>query len=172
MKSMHLDFLNTKVRHKRRSNTVLLLLLLLVAAAMLFEHRGISGKIAEIESVSTSSNFLPEIQAKPTAEDLRKLQLATVVQQKLNLPWQALLTALEKAKKESPSVTMMSIQPDPVAGDVMLAAQAVDSEAMLAFVTSLERQSNLFNVLLLNQRKLEFDSMNSISFTVKMGWEI
>lgn len=170
MKTLQLNFSDQKQRKRQQSNLVLVALLLLIVVGMLFEHSRIDNQIINIEdTIARSQGRKPVKQAKPTEQDLRKLQTAKLMQEKLNFPWHELLAAIESVKGQAKNIRLITIQPNPAKNEVLISAEAPNLKAMLAFVSLLEEQAVLENALLINQRKAE---STGLVFTLKMGWKV
>lgn len=173
MKPVHLDFLDIKNQRRQQSNIVVVLLLVVIVLAMILEHSRIKSQIVVIEdSIAQSQGHQPIRQTKPTEDDIRKTKQLKLIQQKLNFPWLGLLTSLEVVKQGAPNVTLIAIQPNPSKGDVLISGEVSDLETLLAFVSSLEKQSVFQDVFLVNQRRLELNSNKGLAFTLKMGWQV
>ncbi|NQZ53777.1 MAG: hypothetical protein HRT93_05930 [Piscirickettsiaceae bacterium] len=137
------------------------------------EEQRISTNVTEIEnSIAISQGRKPIKQAQPTEHDIRMLKVASAVQGKLNFPWQDLLSSLEVVKKSAPKIKLMTIQPNPTKGDVLIGAEAVDLPTMLNFIDLLKEQPVFQDVLLVNQRHLGLNNKKRLSFTLKMRWKI
>jgi len=170
MRTIELGFSSHKKQKQKRSNLVVVILLMVVFLCVLLEKNTMMNQIAELESAIGSSQGRQQIvHAKPTERDLIKLQEARTIQQKLNFPWDVLLAAIETVKQEISTVSLLTIQPNPAKGEVILGADAVNVKAMLAFVTLLEQQAIFNNVLLINQREIKH---SRVAFTLKMEWKV
>ena len=170
MKTLQLNFSRLKQRKRQQSNLVLVALLLLIVIGILIEHSRIDNQIISIEdTIARSQGRKPVQQAKPTEQDLRKMKTAKLMQEKLNFPWHELLAAIESVKGQAKNIRLMTIQPNPAKNEVLISAEAPNLKAMLSFVSSLEEQTILDNVLLINQRK---SAASGLVFTLKMGWKV
>ncbi|MFW5450508.1 MAG: hypothetical protein ACKE9I_02815 [Methylophagaceae bacterium] len=172
MTMLTLDFSKQKQRRRQQSNLILVTILILIAFGLVLEHQRIKTSIIEIEdSMVVSQQRRPVIQAQATAQDIKDLKSAKLLQAKLNFPWQGLLSSLEMVKKISPKISLMTIQPNPNKGEVLIAAEAANLQIMLDFVDALAKQTVFNDVLLVNQRRLGLGSKQGLSFTVKIRWQ-
>lgn len=173
MNVLKLNFSKIKKRKQQRSNLFVLIVLLLLALGILFEYNRMENRAIDIEdTIARSQGRKPIKQAKPTDHDLRQMKISAIVQEKLNFPWQELLVAIELVKHESVTVSLMTIQPNPSKKEVLIKAKVPNLEAMLAFISSLEQQAMLHDVLLINQHLVDPTKNKMLEFSLKMGWKV
>lgn len=87
---------------------------------------------------------------------------------RLTTPWGQLFSALETA--QSDRVALLAVEPDVKAGSVVLAAEARDYLAALAYVATLAEQRRLKNVLLIRHEIRGNDANRPVSFQVSATW--
>jgi Tfp pilus assembly protein PilN len=87
---------------------------------------------------------------------------------RLNLPWDALLDAVEAATPSQ--VVLLSITPEPGRALIRIEAECGDSKGMIDYLTSLGRQP-LFGAVNLVKHELSKDGQDSvIRFGIEMHW--
>lgn len=84
--------------------------------------------------------------------------------ERLAMPWQELLAALEAAA--SKDVALLAIEPDPGSGTVRISGDGKDYPAALAYVASLGRVEALSRVELVRHEAKK----NAVGFTVSARW--
>jgi len=173
MRSLSLNFSDHKQRKRQQSNLIVLVLFVIIFIALFVEQARIEQEIVDIEeSIARAQGRKTVKQAKPSEQDFRKMNIATAVQQKLNFPWHELLAAIEEVKQQTEHISLMAIQPNPAKGEVIIHAEAPELKTMLDFISLLEKQTVLKDVLLINQHRLDDSNDHDLAFTLKMGWVI
>jgi len=173
MKPLQLDFYNVKQRRRKQSNIVLAVLLSLIALGLLLEDNQLVSQIADIEqSAMVLQTHKSNRLVQPTEQDKRKMLVAMGIRDKLNFPWHDFLNSLEVVKQDLVTVNLTIIQPNPAKREVLISGEAPDLKTMLAFVSLMEQQATFYDVLLVNQRRLESNNNNALAFTLKTRWEI
>jgi hypothetical protein len=87
--------------------------------------------------------------------------------QRLSLPWDKLFGALESAATDQ--VALLSIQPDPKAGTVVISGDSKDYLAALTYVLNLSRADALSKVQLARHEEKK-DAGKSVEFSVSAAW--
>lgn len=86
----------------------------------------------------------------------------------ITAPWSDLLAVFEQHTQ--PAVGLLRLEPDARSGRVKLTAEAKDVTAMMVYVTALEADARLVEVVLANHQ-LERDVPGKpVRFTVQAGW--
>ncbi len=102
-------------------------------------------------------------------EQAERLAQMRSVSQQLQRPWQQLFAMLEAQPQED--VALLSLTPDARKGQVRIAAEARDLEAMLAYHQRLEQSAELSDVSLLNHEVLASQPEHPVRFTLTATWE-
>lgn len=167
---MEINFSDSQLRRKRRSNLALVLLLIFILALLLIENQRQQQRKQEVEMQLALADGSATVEtALPTESDLNAERIAKTIVHRLNFPWQDLFNALEQVKQKVKDVQWLSIQPNPAKQELLINAIAPDVTTMLALVISLENSNILNNVLIMNQRQYK-QNLDAIQFTVKMTW--
>ncbi|MBK4997822.1 pilus assembly protein [Pseudomonas sp. S31] len=102
-------------------------------------------------------------------EQAERLAQMRSVSQQLQRPWQQLFAMLEAQPQED--VALLSLTPDARKGQVRIAAEARNLEAMLAYHQRLERSAELSDVSLLNHEVMASQPEHPVRFTLTATWE-
>lgn len=87
---------------------------------------------------------------------------------RLALPWGRLFKALESVETEG--VALLSIEPDPEAGTVMLSGEGKDYPAVLTYVASLMSDKTLSDVYLVKHEIRVNEPRRPVFFIVSAAW--
>ena len=143
---------------------------LLALAATFWGHLALS--YMDVRSaLQTNETRLAQGQARPAPlkaippEELAEVR-ATV--ERLGMPWGTLFGALEAAATDQ--VALLSIEPDPKAGTVLISGDSKDYLAALAYVLNLSRADALTRVQLVRHEAKPDDPQGPVSFTVSAAW--
>ena len=93
-----------------------------------------------------------------------ELAAARETLERLAMPWQELLAALEAAASED--VALLAIEPDPKSGTVRISGDGKDYPAALGYVESLGRLESLSGVELVRHEAKK----HAVGFTVSARW--
>jgi hypothetical protein len=88
--------------------------------------------------------------------------------QRLSMPWDNLFSALEHAASDQ--VALLSIEPDPKAGTVVISGDSKDYLAALSYVLNLSREDKLSRVQLLRHELKKGDPQRPVGFAVSAAW--
>ncbi|WP_449432729.1 PilN domain-containing protein [Pseudomonas putida] len=102
-------------------------------------------------------------------EQAERLAQMSAVSQQLQRPWQQLFAMLEAQPQED--VALLSLTPDARKGQVRIAAEARNLEAMLQYHQRLERSAELSDVSLLNHEVVAGQPEHPVRFTLTATWE-
>ncbi len=170
MDALQLDFVQASRRH--RSGGVLLLIA--GALAVFFvgywrvdlqgETQALESRLAQFEGQAGGPGPAP---AGVDAATGPQIERANEVIDQLALPWDRLFRAVESVAVGP--VTLLGIAPDAKNGMVQISAETADAEAMFAYVRSLEQQSELTNVYLLEHQR-DKRGANLLRFVVTASW--
>ena len=111
---------------------------------------------------------VPVATMKPT-ELTQTWQRARMVAQQLGLRWQRLFAALGSASKGG-HVALISIEPDPQKGHVLLVAEARDLDRMLGFVSALQENPDFSEALLQSHSIDQTQAEKPVRFRVTASW--
>ena len=111
---------------------------------------------------------VPVATLKP-AELALAWQQARGVALELGLPWQRLFAALGQAAKGG-DVALVSIEPDPLKGHVVLVAEARNLDSMLGFVSALQASPDFSQALLQSHSIDQTVAEKPVRFRVLASW--
>jgi Tfp pilus assembly protein PilN len=113
---------------------------------------------------------LPAVAVPTDRASLAAQKRAGEMRNALDRPWGELFDALETAS--TPRVALLALEPDLVAAQIRLVAEARDEQAMLAWVEALQQQPVLGGVRLQSQELREDDDAEEppVRFTVELTW--
>jgi len=89
--------------------------------------------------------------------------------QRLSTPWTTLFAALEQAATDQ--VTLLSIEPDPKAGTVVISGDSKDYLATLSYVLSLSNVGALNHVQLLRHEVKATEPQKPVGFSISASWQ-
>ncbi|MGE8052044.1 pilus assembly protein [Pseudomonas monteilii] len=102
-------------------------------------------------------------------EQAERLAQMRSVSQQLQRPWQQLFGMLEAMPQDD--VALLGLTPDARKGQVRIAAEARNLEAMLQYHQRLEASDELSDVSLLNHEVLAAQPEHPVRFTLTATWE-
>lgn len=102
-------------------------------------------------------------------EQAERLAQMRSVSQQLQRPWQQLFVMLEALPQDD--VALLGLTPDARKGQVRIAAEARNLEAMLQYHQRLEASDELSDVSLLNHEVLAAQPEHPVRFTLTATWE-
>ncbi|MCO7595606.1 MULTISPECIES: PilN domain-containing protein [Pseudomonas] len=102
-------------------------------------------------------------------EQAEQLAQMRHVSQQLQRPWEQLFAMLEAQPQED--VALLSLTPDARKGQVRIAAEARNLEAMLQYHQRLERSAELHDVSLLNHEVVSGQPERPVRFNLTATWE-
>ena len=100
---------------------------------------------------------------------LKDLGQAEQVLNRLALPWDDLFRTVETAKTDR--VALLALEPDAQKGELSITGEAVDYEAVLAYVARLQRQGRLSSVHLVRHEVKQEDPQHPVAFILAAAWE-
>ena len=130
-----------------------------VREAQLSEMRGMASRSAP--ALSERESDTPEVR-----DQIKK---ANAVLQQMNVPWGELFAAIESA--ENGSVALLAVQPDARSHSVLMAGEARDLPAALAYMERLERTRRLRDVVLVTHEVKAKDPGQPVAFTLNAVWQ-
>jgi hypothetical protein len=145
----------------------------LCLAAGLGWHRSDQDQSAMREAITAADAGLAARQTRnlakpaPPVPEAQALAVNKLVAQ-LNLPWGALLNAMEQAS--APTVALLQFHPDPRNHQVKGIAEAKTSAAMIAYVERLKRQPVFDGVTLTKHEFADQDDSQPLRFEFEARW--
>jgi Tfp pilus assembly protein PilN len=164
MQTLELDF-----RATRRAPRWVAPLLLAVAVAFAGDvvYSFAKERLALTRNETALARLEPHGQrAKPAPAD--EVAAARETVQRLSTPWAKLFAALESAASEK--VALLSIEPDPKAGTVLISGDSKDYLAALTYVLNLSRADALSRVQLAHHEVKSQDPQHPVAFSVSAAW--
>lgn len=122
----------------------------------------------ELQLGRRSATTAPQNSAASRQQAERLAQMRSVSQQ-LQRPWQQLFSMLEAQPQDD--VALLSLAPDARKGQVRVAAEARNLEAMLQYHQRLDASDELSDVSLLNHEVLAAQPERPVRFTLTATWE-
>ena len=147
--------------------------LFLLVAGLVLKHRDVLDRIAQQEVLADAANgHMSGRRALPDAAEQGENRAALQAQRFLNMPWNALLNALEQGQGQNGRISLIAVQPNPGKGEVAVSGEAADFTALMDYVKALRGQKVFSDVVLVNQRWVEEDGQQRLGFTLSAGWKI
>jgi hypothetical protein len=143
---------------------------LLALAATFWGHMALSYMDAR-SALQTHEARLAQSQTRPAPLKVippEELAEARETVERLDMQWSALFGALEAAATDE--VALLSIEPDPKAGTVLISGDSKDYLAALAYVLNLSRGDALTRVQLVRHEAQAGEPEGPVSFTVSAAW--
>jgi Tfp pilus assembly protein PilN len=106
--------------------------------------------------------------AADTPETQGEAKLANEITAQLNLPWNELFSAIERAP--TVDVALLAIEPDAVKHTVQISAEARNFAAMLAYLKALDTGGKLSNIYLQNHQVQAQDPNHPVRFGLVASW--
>ncbi|UBM27523.1 pilus assembly protein [Pseudomonas sp. p1(2021b)] len=144
--------------------------LLLVQQQLEGERQDLEGRVHRLEQQlgrrPQDSASQGSTASREQAEQLAQMRS---VSQQLQRPWQQLFAMLEAQPQED--VALLTLTPDARKGQVRIAAEARNLEAMLQYHQRLERSEALRDVSLLNHEVVSGQPEHPVRFNLTATWE-
>jgi hypothetical protein len=102
-------------------------------------------------------------------ETTQQLQRARDIIGRIAFPWQAFFDLIERSK--TPNVSIISLQPDAVAGHVAIAAEAKDLASALNYVERLKAEPQLYSAYMVSHEEREGRGSSGVKFTISARWD-
>jgi hypothetical protein len=150
MQHLALDFTKSAPRYNAVVVVCLFLCVALITAFFVLQQQQLSNEIARITRQKTGVQ-VAGIPAKSSPDLERKISATHQTLRALNMPWEPMLSALEQAQQENPNIKLLSIQPKPEKGEVVISGVAPEFDALVKYLNSLRLQPGLGDAVLLNQ---------------------
>jgi hypothetical protein len=154
-------------------STALLLLACGLAAALWWGYQYVQ---TQAHLLQQNGQVMVQPSRVADANLLEETSLAKQAQQKLNLPWMPMLSALEKVKQNNPAIQLMRISPNPSRGEIKLNGEAATFADITQLLTDLRATPAFSDAVLVNQH-LEQDADKPASppivvFEMNIGWRV
>lgn len=107
--------------------------------------------------------------AEAAHEQALEVQHANLVLRQLNLPWDALFSAVEASGGKN--IALLSMEPDLRKGTVKISAEAKNFDAMLEYVRQLGKRDVFGSVQLQNHQVQQTDPEKPVRFSVLADWK-
>ena len=150
MQHLALDFTKPVPRYNAAVMVCLFLCVVLITAFFVLQQRQLSNEIARINRQKTGVQDAGT-PARSTPDLERKISATHQTLRALNMPWEPMLSALQQSQQENPNIKLLSIQPKPEKGEVLIAGVAPEFDALVKYLNSLRQQPGLGDAVLLNQ---------------------
>lgn len=172
---LHLDFL-----HPQRRRPAAGIALLLVGAALLagvvWRHATLESETRALrERVDNAVRMGRRDRAplRPAGRDgaradAQAIAAANQVLSSLNQPWSALFSQLESVA--TPTVALLSIQPEADGNRVLIGGEAQRYEQVLDYVASLEATAGFANAFLVSHAQRETGKVAAVDFLLSADW--
>ncbi|MCW5620289.1 MAG: hypothetical protein KIS79_04190 [Burkholderiales bacterium] len=154
---------------------VLLLIGALVAAAAFMHYRAVAGALqarnAQVSGLrELTQRTLPALSdgASASPEMREQIRKANEVLAQINVPWSGLFASIEAAQDED--VALLAVQPDVRTRSVAISGQARDMTSVLAYMTRLEHDARLREVILANHAVKVQEAGQPVEFTLAARW--
>lgn len=174
MKSVELDFIVPSPSQRLIRNWLLALGAFLLAAEIFY----LLGEVLpeknnlEREVASQSARLRPPVpasQLKPQ-EVQSLLKQAKLIDAELNLPWSALFDFLDSASGKD--LALISLEPDPVKGQLVVMAEARNFNSMLAFYEAMQKSDLFSNVALQSHTINRNVAERPVRFRLNARWKV
>lgn len=172
MRPLELDFQRPR-RPSRLTQALLLGMALAFAGDVGWGYFDARSRVEALRERLARAAIRPDVErplikvvAHPVSEE--EIALARETIRRLSTPWDALFKALERARIGR--VSILSVEPDPVARTVTIEAEAPNYLAALSLVANLRGQEGLQRVLLVRHETAASDPLRQVRFTVSAFW--
>lgn len=133
-------------------------------------YRHLEAQIAEAEQRAVAPRARAGGHGAETGEAAAAaLRDAEKVARTLMLPWDSLFRSVEETTDDG--VALLALQPDPQKRELNITGEAKDYDAILAFVTRLDKRGSLRDVHLVRHELREDDPQRPLYFSIIAEWE-
>lgn len=167
MKRLQLDYSPHSTWQRNIIGGVTLAVCLLVGFWLLTEQRNLNEHISQYESQSGARVSSQAGRVTITSDEKQAGEAAYA----LNMPWDKMLGTLEQVQSISSGVQLLTVQPNPIKGEVRLGGEAEDFSALMAYMQALRAKPQFSDVVLVNQRLANERSQTRLAFTLLAHWE-
>lgn len=176
MQQLALDFAKPIPRYDAVIMMVLLLLATLFTTFFVFQQQRLSDEIYHANQQAAGVRNAGELRSKISPELELQMSAAHQIQHALNTPWESMLNALEQAQQENQGIRLLSIQPKPEKGEVLIAGIAPEFDVLVKYLNSLRQQHGLGDAVLLNQHweqsgnAADVAGQDNLMFNLSVAW--
>jgi Tfp pilus assembly protein PilN len=164
MQAIHIDFCRTR-RTPRWAAPVLMLLAFALCGDVAVSF--LQARTAYLKNEQALAALDPRSYRPARTASAEEIAAAKDTLQRLSMPWDRLFGALEAAATDQ--VALLSIEPDPKAGTVLISGDSKDYLAALTYVLNLSRTEALGRVQLA-RHELKKDQGNAVGFSISATW--
>lgn len=172
MKRLQLDFSPHRARLRNVMGSVALALCLLAGLALLASQRNLDQRITRyaVQQERPGKHMGSNARRDPLL--LSEEKQAREAQHALDIPWSSLLGALERVQTAGSGVHLLSVQPNPAKGEVLLGGEAENFSTLMEYARALRAQPQFSDVVLVNQRLAqETTGQTRLAFTLLAQWK-
>lgn len=166
MKHLQLDFSPYSPRLRNIVGGVTLVACLLAGFWLLADQRNLNEQISQYQDQSIGRAGL----RRPIAS--AEERQADEAVRALNMPWETMLNALEQVQATSAGVHLLTVQPNPAKGEVLLGGEAEDFSILMDYTKALRAKPQFSEVVLVNQRLADENSQTRLAFTLVGHWKL
>lgn len=164
MQAIQIDFCRTR-RTPRWAAPVLMLLAFALAGDVGLSFLQLRQEVKRKEVALAKAD--PRAYRPARSASAEEVAAAKDTLSRLSMPWDKLFGALEAAATDQ--VALLSIEPDPKAGTVLISGDGKDYLAALSYVLNLSRSEALARVQLARHEQKK-DQGNAVGFAVSATW--
>ena len=169
MKRLQLDFSPYSTRLRNIVGGVTLVACLLAGFWLLADQRNLNERISQYQDQQYQDQSVGRtgLRSTPSIEERQ----ADEAVQALNMPWDTMLSALEQVQAKNSGVHLLTVQPNPTKGEVLLGGEAEDFSILMDYTKALRAKPQFSEVVLVNQRLADEDSQTRLAFTLLAHWK-
>ena len=168
MKRLQLDYSPQRAHLRNIVGIATLAACLLAGFWLLTEQRNLNEQLSRYQAQVGQRSGLQGGRAPAMSAEDRQAGEVTYA---LNMPWNAMLTALEQVQAVSSGVHLLTVQPNPIKGEVQLSGEAEDFAQLMTFMQALRAKSSFSEVILVNQRLAGDGGRPRLTFTLLAQWK-
>ena len=171
MRYLALDFAKPTPRYNIAVMWGLLLSVSLTMAFFVIQQQHFTGEIRRISQQKVGMQA--RVTSKTNPDIALQLSAAQETQRALNMPWEKMLSALEQAQQENPSIRLLSVQPKPEKGVILISGVTAEFDVLVKYLNSLRQQPSLGDAVLLNQhweQDVSATSQDKLMFNLSVAW--
>lgn len=124
---------------------------------------------AELARRPLQTSLPPVKAAQPVSISEAQAHAVNAVVQQLNLPWDALLLAIERATPSQ--VAVLELEPDAKSHRIRIAAETSTPEQMLSYIEQLKQQDFLRHVSLGKHELNTAEANGTLRFELQADWQ-
>ena len=167
MRAIDIDYAKSR-QPGRWAAWLLLLAGVACAAEVAYLYIHSSSTVADAEARLARLSRKADVQQPIRAQSPEELAAARAVVRRFAIPWPTLFKAVESVQLDE--VALLSIEPDPQSGTVIVNAEATDYLAALTYTAQLAAQRGLSKVHLARHELRPKTSRRPLAFTVSANW--